>query len=211
MERGLFISLEGPDGSGKSTQIEFLKTYFEELGLPCVFTREPGGTPISEKIRAIILDKENSEMDDMTEALLYAASRAQHVAEKIRPALSEGKIVICDRYVDSSIAYQGGGRQMGSQVAEINAYATMGCMPDLTILIEVDPRVGKKRIAAGERDRLESERIRFHDRVLSGYRKLAEEDPDRVIPVDGTGSREEIRDTIRGYVDAALRAKGYIE
>lgn len=210
MSEGLFISLEGPDGSGKSTQIEYLKEYFRELSLECVFTREPGGTEIGEQIRQIILDRGNSRMSDMTEALLYAASRAQHVEEKIRPALEAGKIVVCDRYVDSSIAYQGYGRAMGGQIGEINAYAIGGCMPDLTILISVDPRVGRKRIAAGERDRLESEKLRFHEEVYRGYLELAKKDPERIKTVDGTGTREAIRDEIRGYVDPALRSKGLI-
>ena len=210
MGKGLFISLEGPDGSGKSTQIEYLKEYFRELSLECEFTREPGGTEIGEQIRRIILDRENRSMADMTEALLYAASRAQHVEEKILPALEAGKVVVCDRYVDSSIAYQGYGRQMGGQIAEINAFATGGCMPDLTILISVDPEVGRKRIAAGERDRLESEKLRFHKDVYRGYLELAEQDPERIKAVDGTGTREAIRDEIRGYVDRALRSKGLI-
>lgn len=210
MSKGLFISLEGPDGSGKSTQIEYLKEYFRELSLECVFTREPGGTEIGEQIRQIILDRGNSRMSDMTEALLYAASRAQHVEEKIRPALEAGKIVVCDRYVDSSIAYQGYGRAMGEQIGEINAYAIGGCMPDLTILISVDPRVGRKRIAAGDRDRLESEKLRFHEEVYRGYLELAKKDPERIKTVDGTGTREAIRDEIRSYVDPALRSKGLI-
>ena len=210
MSKGLFISLEGPDGSGKSTQIEYLKEYFRELSLECIFTREPGGTEIGEQIRQIILDRGNSRMSDMTEALLYAASRAQHVEEKIRPALEAGKIVVCDRYVDSSIAYQGYGRAMGDQIAEINEYAICGCMPDLTILISVDPRVGRKRIAAGDRDRLESEKLRFHEEVYRGYLELAKKDPERIKTVDGTGTREAIRDEIRSYVDPALRSKGLI-
>lgn len=154
MNRGLFISFEGPDGSGKSTQIEYLKTYFRERRIDCVFTREPGGTEIGEKLREVILDKSNNEMCDMTETLLYAASRAQHVCQLIGPALKEGKIVVCDRFMDSSIAYQGYGRQLGDKVRVINEYAVMGIIPDLTFLLEIDPKVGKGRIRADERDRL---------------------------------------------------------
>lgn len=208
---GLFISLEGPDGSGKSTQTEYLREYFQELSLDCIFTREPGGTEIGEKIRQIILDRENSKMADMTEALLYAASRAQHVEEKILPALEAGKVVVCDRYVDSSIAYQGYGRHMGKQIEEINSYAICGCIPDLTILISVNPRVGRKRIAAGERDRLESEKLKFHQDVYQGYLELAEREPDRIKVVDGTRDREAIRDEIRQYVEQVLRSKGLLK
>lgn len=204
MEKGIFITLEGPDGSGKSTQIEFLREYFKKRGIECVFTREPGGTEIGEKLRTIILDKNNKEMSDMTEALLYAASRAQHVCELIKPALAAGKAVICDRYVDSSIAYQGYGRRLGDMVRIINEYATSDCVPDVTFLIEVDPRVGKDRIKAGDQDRLEQEKLQFHERVFEGYKKMAEEFPDRIIPIDGTGSRKEIRDDIAEHLDKLL-------
>ncbi len=130
MSRGIFISIEGPDGSGKSTQIENIKEFFHDKNMDIIFTREPGGTPIGERIRGIILDRKCSEMDPMTEAMLYAAARAQHVAQVIRPALEKGKIVICDRFVDSSIAYQGYGRKLGEAVASINHFAVKECMPD---------------------------------------------------------------------------------
>ena len=204
MSRGLFITLEGPDGSGKSTQIEYMKDYFCEEGLDCVFTREPGGTEIGEKLRTIILDKENNEMCDMAEALLYAASRAQHVSELIKPALEAGKIVVCDRYVDSSIAYQGYGRQLGDKVRKINDFAIMGCIPDVTFLFEVDPRVGKNRIKSDGLDRLESEKLMFHNRVYKGYIEMAKLEPERIIPVDGTCSREEIRDTVREHIEKII-------
>ena len=134
MREGYFISFEGGDGSGKSTQIQILREFLEERGYDVILTREPGGTPISEKIRSIILDKANSEMDDMTEALLYAAARAQLVSQIIRPALEEGKVVICDRFVDSSMDYQAYARGLGDSVKTINAFAVGDCMPDLTIL-----------------------------------------------------------------------------
>ena len=201
MKRGLFITLEGPDGSGKSTQIGYLKEYFAEKGMECVFTREPGGTDIGEKLRSIILDKDNNEMSDMTETLLYAASRAQHVSQLIGPALDAGKTVVCDRFVDSSIAYQGYGRRLGDCVRVINGYAVMGCMPDVTFLIEVDPKIGKARIDTQDQDRLESEKMRFHNCVYKGYRKMAENEPDRIIPIDGTASREDMRREIAGHLD----------
>jgi len=204
MSKGIFVTLEGPDGSGKSTQIEYLKEYFQNHGIQCVFTREPGGTDIGEKLRDIILDKDNNEMSDMTEALLYAASRAQHVSELIKPSLDAGKAVICDRYVDSSIAYQGYGRGLGESVQKINEYAIFGCMPDITFLIEIDPKVGKHRIKAGEQDRLEREKLQFHDRVYEGYKEMAKLHPERIVPVDGTGSREQIREEIARHLDKLL-------
>ena len=208
MAKGLFITFEGPDGSGKSTQVEYLRQYFDERGIDCVFTREPGGTEIGEQLRAVILDKHNNEMCDMTEALLYAASRAQHVSQLIRPALEAGKIVVCDRYLDSSIAYQGYGRQMGDQIADINKYAVMGCMPDATFLIEVDPRIGRDRNRSdAEPDRLESEKLWFHKRVYKGYMALAEAEPERIIPIDGTRTREEMRDEILAHVERLLAAR----
>ena len=173
MYKGLFITIEGPDGSGKSTQIQFMKEFFQERNLACLFTREPGGTSIGEKLRGIILDKENSEMCDMTEALLYAASRAQHVEELIKPALEDGLIVVCDRFIDSSIAYQGYGRGLGDSVRIINEFAVNGCMPDVTFLMELDPGIGKSRIEESEQDRLELEKIEFHQKVYEGYKEIA--------------------------------------
>lgn len=207
MNRGLFISFEGPDGSGKSTQIEYLKTYFLERRIDCVFTREPGGTEIGEKLREVILDKSNNEMCDMTETLLYAASRAQHVCQLIGPALKEGKIVVCDRFMDSSIAYQGYGRQLGDKVRVINEYAVMGIIPDLTFLLEIDPKVGKGRIRADERDRLESEKLRFHNRVYRGYLQLAKQEPQRIVLIDGNRSREEMRENITGHIERLLEQR----
>ena len=210
MERGLFITFEGPDGSGKSTQVEYLREYFAEKGIPGVFTREPGGTEIGEKIRGIILDRHNAEMGDMTEALLYADSRAQHVEEKIRPALEQGMVVVCDRYVDSSVAYQGYGRNMGEQIREINRYAIQDCVPDLTFLIEIDPREGRKRIQAGDRDRMEKQALAFHRRVYRGYQQMAALEPQRFVVIDGTQDRETMRRQIRETVDKALSQRNII-
>ncbi len=203
MKKGLFISIEGPDGSGKSTQISALKNYFEERGVDVLLTREPGGTPISEKIRVIILDKNNKEMDYMTEALLYAASRAQHVAQVIKPALTAGKIVICDRFIDSSIAYQGYGRGLGDCVRVINEYAVRGCMPDVTFLLKVDPKVGKERINEDEQDRLEQEKLEFHQRVFAGYMDM-EKRFDRIISIDACRSIDEISADIISYIEKII-------
>lgn len=192
MKRGLFISIEGPDGSGKSTQIKLLKDFLNDNGMETILTREPGGTVISEKIRQIILDKNHVEMDYMTEALLYAASRAQHVAEVIKPALLEGTTVICDRFVDSSIAYQGYGRHLGKSVRIINEYAVAGCMPDITFLMKVDPSIGKNRIREEDQDRLENEKLEFHNAVFKGYLELEDIYKDRIIGIDATKNIEEI-------------------
>ncbi|PWM66487.1 MAG: dTMP kinase [Eubacteriales Family XIII. Incertae Sedis bacterium] len=209
MKNGLFISIEGPDGSGKSTQIEVLRKYFEKQGIDVLLTREPGGTPISEKIREIILDKNNMEMDDMTEALLYAASRAQHVAEVIKPALAAGKIVICDRFIDSSIAYQGYGRELGDCVRVINEYAVRGCIPDMTFLMKMDPKVGKERISESEQDRLEQEKLDFHRRVFDGYIEM-EERFDRIIGIDAERSIDEISADIISHIERIIGENGRI-
>ncbi len=204
MKQGFFITIEGPDGAGKTTQLELLKKYFAKRDLSPIFTREPGGTPISEKIRGIILDKENGEMDPATEMLLYAASRAQHVAQLIRPALEHGKIVVCDRFVDSSIVYQGMAREMGPCVEEVNRYAVGDLEPDLTILLKVDHRVGMSRIDINLQDRMESETVEFHRKVCEGYLRLEHEHPERIFGVDGTLPVDEIHSRIAAKLDAML-------
>ncbi|MHC1722871.1 MAG: dTMP kinase [Aminipila sp.] len=206
MKRGLFISIEGPDGSGKSTQIRLLKEFLNNNGMEVILTREPGGTVISEKIRQIILDKEHIEMDPMTEALLYAASRAQHVTEVIKPGLQSGKTVICDRFVDSSIAYQGYGRHLGDAVRIINEYAVAGCMPDITFLLKVDPSVGKNRIKEEEQDRLENEKLDFHNIVFKGYLELEKIYTDRIIGIDATKNIEEISKQIISHMKNILKS-----
>lgn len=205
MKQGIFITLEGPDGSGKSTQIQYLREYFDETGIPCVFTREPGGTSIGEKLRGIILDKDNSEMSSMTEALLYAASRAQHVEELIKPALAAGKVVVCDRFIDSSIAYQGYGRDLGESVRIINELAVDGCMPDVTFLLALSPEEGKSRIGEENQDRLEQEKIEFHNKVYEGYRKLAQMYPQRFVEIDAGGDRESVRREIYAHLERILK------
>ena len=208
--RGLFITFEGPDASGKTTQLKLLEDYFNELKLDFIMTREPGGTPISERIREIILDKECSEMLPVTEALLYAASRAQHVGEKIIPALDEGKIVISDRFLDSSIAYQGYGRGMGEMIRSMNEPAISGLMPDITILLKIDPELMKTRRESCNEDRMDAQKLSFHKKVLEGYMALAEVEPQRIAVVDACCEIEEVAENIRKIVEPLLRNKGYI-
>ncbi len=195
---GLFITMEGPDGSGKSTQIALLKQYLEKKGYETVLSREPGGTAISEKIRDVILDRENAEMGYRTEALLYAAARAQLVEEVILPALDAGKAVICDRFVDSSAVYQGIGRSLGiEEVYRINEYAIRGIMPDVTFLLDLDAAEGLRRKRnQAELDRMESESQAFHEAVAEGYRMLARKYPDRIKRIDGSASIAEIHEQI---------------
>jgi len=207
--RGLFITLEGGDGAGKSTQIRNIERFFEEKGLVVVHTREPGGTPISEKLRDILLDNRNTEMSAVTEMLIYAASRAQNVREFIEPALERGEIVICDRFVDSSIAYQGSGRGLGSMVNEVNRHATGGLTPDITFWMDIDPEAGKARAAkAGDLDRLELEKMDFHYRVYEGYRSIAEQFPERVKRIDAALSVDEIKSIIYGHLEELCSERG---
>ena len=200
--RGLFITLEGGDGAGKSTQIDNITRFFEERDHIVVHTREPGGTAIGEKLRSILLDKDNIEMFPETEMLIYAAARAQHVRELIIPALERGCVVICDRFVDSSVAYQGYGRGLGEMVAEVNEKATGGLKPDITFWMDIDPAAGRARASrAGELDRLELEELDFHYRLYEGYRSIAEQYPDRVKRIDATQSVEDIKNQIYAYLE----------
>ena len=195
---GIFISMEGPDGSGKSTQIELLKKYFEDKGIECVITREPGGTRISEAVRGVILNKDYTEMDYMTELLLYASARAQLVSEVILPALEEGKCVISDRFVDSSAVYQGIARGLGVEtVYEINKYATRNRFPDKTFLLDLPAEVGiARKKDQKDLDRMEREKLSFHEKVAQGYRDMAERDSERIVRIDATKSVEEIHEAI---------------
>lgn len=196
--QGLFITVEGPDGAGKSTLIQRLeKKLLEELTVPLVRTREPGGSEIAEKIREVILDPNNTAMDDRTEALLYAASRRQHIMEKIKPSLAEGKVVLCDRFVDSSIAYQGAGRGIGvEEVATLNRFATEDLTPDITLYLDVDAQVGLNRIASKnsnrEKDRLELEAISFHNRVRNAYKVLLKKHPERIQLIDASQNADDV-------------------
>ena len=192
----LFITLEGPEGSGKTSAIKFVKEQLEKEGHQIIMTREPGGTPISEQIRNVILDKGNTAMDYRTEALLYAASRRQHLVEKVWPNVKEGKIVICDRYLDSSLAYQGYARELGVEdILNVNMYATEGTFPDLTLLFDLEPEVGLARINANsdrEVNRLDLEKLSFHHRVRNGYLELAKRFPDRYVIINAALPLEEV-------------------
>ena len=204
--QGIFISMEGPDGSGKSTQIALLNDYFQSCGYETVITREPGGTVISEKIREVILNKDYTEMGYMTEALLYASARAQLVTEVIAPALAAGKAVISDRFIDSSAVYQGMGRGLGiDNIYKLNRFATQGIMPDLTIHLDLPAKVGLDR-AKGRAalDRMELESVTFHERVAQGYRDLAKLDPKRIHTIDATKSIEEIHEAILEHIKVLL-------
>lgn len=195
---GMFITFEGPDGSGKTTQIKLLEKYFEHKGYDLLITREPGGTDISEQIRRVILDKNNTEMDRITEALLYAASRAQHVAEVIKPALLQGKVIICDRFVDSSIVYQGVGRGLGIDfIKKINDIATAGTKPDITFLMKISPKEGlSRKYSSDECNRLDMEKLEFHNNVYEGYLKLEKLYSERIIGIDAGRAIKEIHENI---------------
>ncbi|MFD1773618.1 dTMP kinase [Paenibacillus rhizophilus] len=187
---GFFITLEGGEGSGKTTIMGRLAAYLQNRSLPYLITREPGGIEIAEKIRSIILDPAHTAMDARTEALLYAASRSQHLAERVEPALKAGLIVLCDRFVDSSLVYQGYARGLGmEEVRAINQFATGGRMPDLTFYLDIEPEVGLARISAnGEREinRLDLESLAFHQKVREGYRMIAEANPQRIVTLDAS-------------------------
>lgn len=209
--RGKFITIEGTDGSGKSTQIELLMDYLRKKGADVIFTREPGGTQISEKIREIILDVDNSEMTGITEALLYAAARSQHVEEKIIPAIEAGKIIICDRFVDSSIAYQGAARGLGAEkIMGINEAALHGIMPDMTLFFDLSPEKGILR-KKNERalDRLEKEKMDFHEKVYEGYKNLCKKYPERIKPIDADRSIDEVHSEVIVVIDGLLKGKYY--
>nr|WP_318531007.1 dTMP kinase [Levilactobacillus fujinensis] len=198
MLSGTFISFEGPDGAGKTSALTTITAQIQPLlGDRLTITREPGGNPISESIRAIILDRANTDMDYRTEALLYAAARRQHLAQTILPALAADNLVLCDRYVDSSVAYQGAGRQIGeAEVARMNEFATGGLLPDLTIYFDVPAAVGLKRIQAHRQpdkvDRLDVEQEAFHDRVRAAYLRLQAAHPERIKLIDATQAPDQV-------------------
>ncbi|MBQ6333733.1 MAG: dTMP kinase [Erysipelotrichaceae bacterium] len=192
--KGLFITFEGPDGSGKTSVATAVCQKLDEMGYGVVHTREPGGIAISEDIRNIILDPKNTMMDAKTEALLYAASRRQHLVEKVFPAIEEGKIVICERFLDSSLAYQGYGRQLGfDEVLSINLFATDNVYPDMTIYLDVDEEIGLARLSdRAFKDRLDQESIDFHHRVSQGYKEVLRRFADRITIVDASKTKEEV-------------------
>jgi dTMP kinase len=209
---GLFITVEGPDGAGKSTLVKKLDEKLKEsLKVPLVTTREPGGSGIAEKIREVIIDPENKEMDARTEALLFAASRRQHIKETISPALERHEVVLCDRFVDSSIAYQGAGRELGvEEVAILNQFATENLTPDLTVYLDVDAQEGLNRIghknSNRKKDRLEMEEVSFHNRVRSAYKVLLKDNPDRIQLVDATQTPEMVFSNAWQIVENKLQA-----
>lgn len=192
--QGLFITLEGVDGCGKSTQASLLREDLEALGFDVVFVREPGGTAISEQIRGVVLNPENNMMCDECELLLYEASRAQLVGEVIRPALAAGKIVLCDRFYDSTFAYQAAGRGLDTDlVHRANRLGSCGVSPDKTLVFMLEPTVAHARATQNDADRLEAEGVAFQERVFAGYKQLLREEPERVKAVDADGSIDEVR------------------
>ncbi len=203
-DKGLFITFEGGEGSGKTTLIKALGKKLEEMNIGYMVTREPGGSTIAEEIRNIILDKKNTMMDPRTEALLYAASRRQHLAEIVLPALKEGKLVLCDRYLDSSLAYQGYARGIGiDEVYAINQFAIDETMPDMTFFLDLKPEEGLKRIAlhrSDEVNRLDLENISFHHKVYEAYQILLKKYPERILSVDASLSVEEETEIVLSHL-----------
>ena len=208
MDKGIFITVEGPEGAGKTTIIGLLEERLQKAGHTVLRTREPGGISIAEQIREVLLKKENTEMDERTEALLYAAARRQHLVEKVYPALQKGDIVLCDRFVDSSLAYQGYARGLGIEnVFKINQFAIGDRMPDLTLYYDIKPEDGLKRIhtnANREINRLDMEALSFHEKVREGYLQLLDLFPERIQKIDASRSVEEVLadslEMIGGYI-----------
>ncbi len=197
----MFITVEGPEGSGKSSICKQLFAVLKEKGFDVILTREPGGTPIAESIREVILNKQNTAMDARTEALLYAAARRQHLVEKVWPALKEGKIVLCDRFLDSSLAYQGGARQLGvDDILNVNLFATEGMYPDLTLLFDIPPELGMERIAKNQNrevNRLDLEKMSFHHQVRDTFLSLAKRFSERFVIIDASQPFEKVlQDTL---------------
>lgn len=209
MNRGKFIVFEGGDGSGKSTILEMIYDYLVKSGVKCIKTREPGGIQISENIREIILDTKNTEMDRKTEALLYAAARRQHLVERVIPELNNGTIVLCDRFIYSSLAYQGYARGIDvEEIFQINKFAVGEYMPDLNILFDVSPEVGIARINKNkdrEVNRLDLEKMDFHKRVREGYYKLVEENKDEFAVVNAEKSIDEVFDEVKDIITSFIK------
>ncbi len=209
---GLFISMEGSDGGGKSTQIDLLEKVLRKQGVDLVCSREPGGTPIGEEIRKMLLDPANVEMDPRTEALLYAAARAQYISQVVRPTLERGAVLLSDRFVDSSLVYQGLGRGFGvDTIEQLNEFAIQGVMPDVTFIIYIDYEEGLRRKGvqtSGELDRMEQQAEAFHRRVNEGYLELARRYPQRIRLIDGNRGVEEIHRAILDQIQQLLDAHG---
>jgi dTMP kinase len=207
---GLFIAFEGGDGAGKSTQAARLAEALESRGLTVLRTREPGGTPVGEKLRSLVLDHGHGHIDAHTEALIFAASRAAHAAQVIRPALERGEVVLTDRYIDSSVAYQGAGRDLGEDaVKSLNEWATSGLQPHLTVLLDVDPAMGRQRRTAGNaaEDRLESEADEFHSRIRKAFLELAGRRSESYLVLPAHLPIGELASTILARVDALLATR----
>lgn len=201
---GLFLVFEGGEGAGKSTQSSALADYLEARGHAVTRSREPGGTPAAEAIRAVLLDQANTGLDDRAEALLFAAARGDHAARVIRPALSRGDIVICDRFMDSSVAYQGYGRELGPQtVRDLSLWATGGLRPDLTVVLDVDPEIGLARVVGP--DRLESEPLDWHRRVRQAFLDIASADADRYLVLDASRPAEDLAVEITVVVESLVQ------
>jgi len=212
---GLFITFEGGEGSGKTTQLKALLAGLRGSGTEAVETRDPGGTAVGKQIRELLLEREQTRMEATAELFLYEASRAQLVAEVIRPALGQGRVVLCDRFCDSTVAYQGYGRGLDrGLIAHLNAVATDGLAPDLTFLLDLDPALGLERATQRglqlrqRQDRMERELLEFHQRVRDGYRTIAAAEPARVVVVDGARGMTEIEGEIRRRVEAVLASAG---
>ncbi|MDH5186618.1 MAG: dTMP kinase [bacterium] len=209
--RGVLIAFEGIEGSGKTTQAELLYQNLKEKSIPCIFSREPGGTEIGERIREILLDPKNQKMHAKTELLLYLANRCQHAYEKILPELQKGTVIITDRFSDSSLAYQGKGRDLSFKVvSRLNKFATFGIKPDLVILVDVPVEIGLTRTMQKTLDRLEQEEVKFHKAVRDGYRQLAKRAPKRIKLFDGMKEIEKLQEEINQVVLDFLKKKSII-
>ncbi len=214
---GLFITFEGVEGSGKTTQIRRLKTYLDQKGIPCMITREPGGTLIGEKVRKILLDPDHNELVPLGELFLYEAARAQHIKEVIKPHLRKRMIILCDRFCDASIAYQGYGRRIDLKwVEQVNRMASEGIRPAITLLLDCPTHTGLRRalkrnevLRQEKEGRFERERIQFHNRVRKGYLTLAKKEPRRVKMIDTRKGKEKVFQEIRRIIDELIGVKGF--
>lgn len=209
MKKGLFIVFEGGEGSGKSTMIDKVYEWLRECDYDCIKTREPGGISIAEQIREVILNKENTKMDAKTEALLYTAARRQHLVEKVIPALENGQVVLCDRFLDSSLAYQGYARGLGiEEVYEINKFAIGDCMPNLSILFDIDPEVGMERIKKNserEVNRLDLEKLDFHNKVREGYDIIYRKNRNRMIKINADESIDTVFSNVKDIISDLIK------
>lgn len=208
MKKGYFITLEGNEGAGKSSIVEMAAQYLSSKGLEVITSREPGGIAIAEQIRSVILDKNNTMMDGRTEALLYAAARRQHYIEKISPSLQDGKTIICDRFIDSSLAYQGHARGLGiDEILSINEFAVDGMFPDLTLYLDVDPEIGLQRIRENENrevNRLDLESLSFHHKVREGYLEVVNRFPERIVKINANEQLDAVFEEVKRVFDQYL-------